>query len=59
LFVVLREEHRLRVFENRVPRCPNIFLSQRKIFGLKMGEVTGDQIKKNRVGGISIAYGGR
>jgi hypothetical protein len=32
LFLTLREEHRLRVFENRVLR---------RIFGLKRDEVTG------------------
>jgi hypothetical protein len=32
-FLTLREEHRLRVFENRVLR---------RIFGLKRGEVTGE-----------------
>jgi hypothetical protein len=32
-FLTLREEHRLRVFENRV---------QRRIFGRKMDEVTGE-----------------
>jgi hypothetical protein len=31
--LILREEHRLRLFENRVPR---------KIFGLKRDEVTGE-----------------
>jgi hypothetical protein len=31
--LTLREEHRLRVFENRVLR---------RIFGAKMGEVTGE-----------------
>jgi hypothetical protein len=33
LSVTLREEHRLRVFENRVPK---------RIFGTKREEVTGD-----------------
>jgi hypothetical protein len=33
LYLTLREEHRLRVFENRVLR---------RIFGPKRGEVTGD-----------------
>jgi hypothetical protein len=68
----LREEHRLRVFENRVLR---------KIFGPKRDEVTGewrrlhneerndlysspnmisgDQIKKNTVGGACSMYGDR
>jgi hypothetical protein len=60
--VTLREEHRLRVFENRVLR---------RIFGPKRDEVTGewrrlhnktkyfsgDQIKKNEVGGTRSTYG--
>jgi hypothetical protein len=36
LSLILREEHRLRVFENRVPR---------RIFGPKRDEVTGDSRK--------------
>jgi hypothetical protein len=59
--LTLREEHRLRVFENRVLR---------RIFGHKRNEVTGewrrihneelscDQIKKNEVGGTYNTYGG-
>jgi hypothetical protein len=65
--LTLREEHRLRVFENRVLR---------RIFGPKRDEVTGDwrrlhkedlnditkyysgeQIKKNEVGGVCSTYG--
>jgi hypothetical protein len=38
-FLTLREEHRLRVFENRV---------HRKIFGLKRDEVTGGWMQLNR-----------
>ena len=64
----LREEHRLRVFENRVLR---------RIFGPKRDEVTGewrklhneelndlysspniDKIEKNDVGGLCSTYGG-
>jgi len=69
---MLREERRLRVFENRVLR---------RIFGLKKDEVTGEwrklrnedlnnlysspnivwviKIKKNAMGGACSAYGGR
>jgi hypothetical protein len=36
LCLILREEHRLRVFENRVPR---------RIFGPKRDEVTGERRK--------------
>jgi hypothetical protein len=61
--LTLREEHRLRVFENRVLR---------RIFGSKRNKVTGewrrlhdgitkyysgDQIKKNEVGGACSTYG--
>jgi hypothetical protein len=65
--LILRKEHRLRVFENRVLR---------RIFGPKRDEVTGDwrrlhkeelnditkyysgdQIEKNEVGGACSTYG--
>jgi hypothetical protein len=61
----LREEHRLRVLENRVLR---------RIFGSKTDEVTqqwkklmictshpivwGDKIEKNEIGGACSAFGG-
>ena len=64
----MREEHRLRVYENRVLR---------RIFGPKRGKVTrkwrklyseelltihvyyaGDQIEKNEMGGACSTYGG-
>jgi hypothetical protein len=35
LSLTLREKHRLRVFENRVPR---------RIFGLKRDEITGEEL---------------
>jgi hypothetical protein len=68
--LILREEHRLRVFENRVLR---------RIFGPRRDEVTGEwrklhneelnvqyslpnivlEIKKNEMGRACSAYGGR
>ena len=57
--LTLREEHRLRVFENRVLR---------RVFGPKRDEVTGEwrkllycaagKIKKNEMGGAWGTYGG-
>ena len=54
--LTLREERRLKVFQNRVLR---------RIFGPKRVEVTGewkycagDKIKKNEMGGACSAYGG-
>jgi hypothetical protein len=51
--LTLREEHRLRVFENRVPR---------RIFGLKRDEVTGEWRKlhneEDEMGGPCSTNGG-
>jgi hypothetical protein len=44
----LREERRLRVFENRVLR---------RIFGPRRDEVAGDKIEENEMGEACSAYG--
>jgi hypothetical protein len=47
-YLTLREEHRLRVFENRVLR---------RIFGPKRDEVTGEWRKLHEVGGACGTHG--
>ena len=69
--LTLREERRLRVFENRVlrrifgPKREEITREWRKLHNVNLNDlfsspsiVSGDQIEKNEIGGTCSAYGG-
>jgi hypothetical protein len=63
--LTLREKHRLRVFENRVPKKDEVTGDWRRLNKEELNDlylspniIQGDQIKKNEVGGACSTYGG-
>jgi hypothetical protein len=60
----LREERRLRVFENRVlwrvfgPKRDEVTGEWRKLHNEELSDCAGGKIKKNEMGGARGAYGG-